>query len=341
MQDKVAVFGNITIDRVVRRKKVLGYSPGGAINVAYILKELINPQNVLLVSNIGDDNYAKTYIEPELKKMRDDYVRRVKDAETRRYEVNINNPLKPKINRLSEAQKLMNTLFMDITPILPSLSTIHFQSYATVFERKYRNRTIELIKRAYDMKVPVILDWNKRKLLERKGIEEEQKKVLDMSDTVKMNEYEAKLFVEPQNKKKVEKIRLRKRELERLADEIMDNYNINRLIISLADRGSYVQTRHESLRFDALKPQIIMDCIGTGDAFLTAYSVKSLKKLNEKETGVFSNMLGSIATENMFSYPHSITRTRIRQAMITKHGSNYCIKHDVDCRDLASKLGLI
>ena len=163
MQDKAAVFGNITVDRVVRRKKVLGYSPGGAINVAYILKELINPQNVLLVSNIGDDNYAKTYIEPELNKMRDDYVRRIKDSGTRLYEVNINDRLKPKITRLSEAQKLMNTLFIDITPVLPSVSTIHFQSYATVFERKYRNRTIELIRKAYEMKVPVILDWNKRK----------------------------------------------------------------------------------------------------------------------------------------------------------------------------------
>jgi len=343
MQDKIAVIGNIPVDHVVRRGKEVGYSPGGAINPAYILKELNGIDNVLLVSNIGHDNYARVYIEPELKKMRDDYVRRIKDAETRLYEVNINDPLRPKITRINEAEKLMDHSYIDISPILPEISTIHFQSCTPIYEGRYRNRNIELIRKASERvpAIPVILDWNKRKVFKSKKAEGEQKEVLDRLDTLKMNEYEAKLFVDPQTKKKPEKIKLRKRDYERLADEIMGSYAVKRVFITLSDRGSYVQTRRDSFRFYALKPQVVIDCTGVGDASSVGYSIKSLKKLNEGEAGAFSMILGSLATENMFSYPHSITRVRMRQVLITKRGHNYCKRHDVDCRGLARKLGLL
>jgi len=343
MRDKVAVIGNITVDHVVGGREE-GYSPGGAINPAYILKELLSPEQVLLVSNIGDDDYARIYIEPELKKMRDNYVRRIEDAPTRFYEVDISNPKIPKFTRKEETQILMNHSHIDITPVLPEISTIHFQSSSQIYEGGYRNRMVELIRKAYDDEgVHVILDWNKRKVFKSKKTEEEQKEVLDMLDTLKMNECELKLFVEPNTNKKSDKIRLRKGKLEKFADEIMGSYDIKRLVITRRDRGSYVQTRHKGLKlwFDALKPQILIDCLGTGDASAVAYDVKDINELTEREAGVLSNILGSLATEDMFSYPHSITRTRIRQSLITRRGYNYCNRYDVDCRRLARKLGLL
>jgi sugar/nucleoside kinase (ribokinase family) len=342
MRDKVVVIGNIPVDRVVkkRKKKVVlqGYSPGGAINVAHYLKELIGRDQVLLVSNIGDDKYARKYIEPELKKMRDDYVKRVKDAETRLYEVDVTKPQEPKITRLKEAQKLMNTLYKNITPILPSVSTIYFQSCTPVFEMKYRSRNVELIRKAYEMKIPVILDWNKRKTVPSKKMEGKRREVLNMIDTLKMNESEAKLFVEPQTKKNVKRIKLRKRELERLADEIMDNYAIKRVVITLGGRGSYVQTRDMSLKFDALKPHVVLDATGTGDASSSAYCSERIKNLDEIETGVLSNILACLALETMFSYPRFVSRTCIRQYI--KRRFKYCKKYKVGAMELVHKLGL-
>jgi sugar/nucleoside kinase (ribokinase family) len=167
---------------------------------------------------------------------------------------------------------------------------------------------------------------------------EERKSVLDMLDTLKMNEAEAKLFVEPGTNKNVEKIRLRKRELERLADEIMNSYAIKRLVITLGRRGSYVQTRDMSLRFEGLRPHVVMDATGTGDASSSAYCCEYIKNLDEIETGVLSNILGCIAVENMFSYPYCITRTSIRQYIIRRH--KYCKKYKVDAMGLVRKLGL-
>ena len=341
MQDKLVVYGNITVDRVIEkkgRKPVLkGHSPGGAINVAHYLKELTNRDQVLLVSNIGDDDYASMYIEPELEKMNDNYVQRVKNGKTRLYQVDITKPTRPSITRLEEARGLMDTPYRNITPVLPSVSTIHFQSYATIFENKYRDGLIELIRKIHEMNIPVNLDWNKRKYVESKETLSIQKKILDVLDTLKMNESEAKSLVEPKEGK-TEKIRLRSRELERLADEIMDNYTVKRVVITLSDRGSYVQTRGMNLRFDALKPLIIMDTTGTGDAVSAAYGCERIKNLDEIETGVLSQILGCLAVENMFSFPNSIKKTVIRQYIINRH--DYCKKYKVEFTGLLKKLGL-
>jgi sugar/nucleoside kinase (ribokinase family) len=166
MRDKIAVIGNITVDRVVRRKrkKVIleSYSPGGAINVVRYLKELVGLNRVILVSNIGDDRYAREYIEPELKKLNDSYVRRIESAETRLYEVDITDPERPVITRIAEAQKLMDSSYKDITPLLDSLSTLYFQSCTPILKIRYRKKIVELIRKAHEMKVPIILDWNSR-----------------------------------------------------------------------------------------------------------------------------------------------------------------------------------
>lgn len=342
MRDKLVVLGNITVDRVIKKikKKVIpqGYSPGGAINVAHYLKELTSHDQVLLVANVGDDKYAREHIEPELEKMRDDYVRRVKDAETRRYQVDITRPEQPTITRLTEAQRLMDTPYIDVTPVLDSVSTIYSQSCSPIFEGKYRNRIVELIRKSCEMKIPVILDWNKRKIFEDEKAADKQKKILDAIDTLKMNESEAKLFVEPGTKKTPEKIRLRNRELEELAEEIMSNYTLKRVVITLADRGSYVQTRKMGLRFDALKPHIVMDATGTGDASSSAHCCERIKNLDEIETGVLSNILGCLAIENKFSYPSGINSDRIRQYIL--HRYQYCKKYKVEVMGLLGKLGL-
>jgi sugar/nucleoside kinase (ribokinase family) len=339
MTKKVAIVGNITVDRVVRRGKVIGHSPGGTINVAYILKELMSPDDVILVSNIGSDYYAKTYIEKELQKMRNDYVRRV-DAETRLYEANVNDPLKPKLTRINDAEKLMNYAYKDLTPELNDLSVIHFQSLTPISEGRYRSRVIKLIKEAYDKGISMSLDLNKRKSIKSDKTEDVEGGVFDKLHTLKMNEEELISLVEPKTKKKP-KIRLRKRKIERLVNEIMGTYDLERFVVTRGDRGSYAQTRDNVYTFRALKPGIVMDALGTGDTSATGYLIGYIKNLNEMEIGVLSNFLASLSLENDFSYPHTITTTRMRQALITKRGRKYCDRYNVNYRILAKKLGLI
>jgi len=341
MQNQFAIYGNIPVDCYSirkRREEILkGHGPGGSIIVAYYLKELTSRDQVFLVANIGDDEYERKFIEPQLERMNTDYVQRVKDAKTRLYKVDITNPMRPKITRLENAEKLMKTPYMDISPALPSISTIHFQSYSTIFENKHRDRTIEVIRKAHEMKIPTVLDWNKRKKTDIKKEEKIEKKVLDMLDTLKMNKEEAKSFVEP-NSRRRPIIRLRNRELEELADEIMDNFTINRLVITLGDQGSYVQTRKMSLRFDAVKSRVTFDATGAGDAASVAYNIEKLASTDEIETGTFSNIMGCLAVEHEFSFPRLVTKRTIRQYIVSNHV--YCQKYKVSAMELLEKLGI-
>lgn len=335
MQENVAVVGNIVVDRVIKKDKrgsyLQGFSTGGAMNSMRYLRELIGGNHIFSVSNIGDDELAKKYIEPELKVIRDDYVQIMENAETRYNEVDITEPSNPDIRRLQRAEKLMNIPYADITAVLPSLSTLYLQSQTYISpDFKGREELVKTMKKASEEKVHVMMDWNK--ILSGK-VDKMEEDALCMIDTLKMSDVQAEAFLNHRSSKKPTT-----KEVFNTAAEILDKYNIKRVVITRGSEGSSVVTPEVGLIFDALKPRNISDTTGAGDVASTPYCIKEMKGLSEVEAGVLSQILACQYIEGNDIYPRTADKSKIAEFIVDKH--SYCLQYAIRVGDLLGKLGL-
>jgi sugar/nucleoside kinase (ribokinase family) len=210
MQRRLVPVGSLTVDRIVKYEKIIGYKTGGIANHCRTWVKFIESDAITPVSRIGDDKYAK-YIEVPLKKMHIDesYILEVKNAESRLYETDISDPQRPKIQRIQNAEKLMSTPPKDITPILAETAILFYPSFHSVFETSYFDLTLRTIEEAYRLGVPVGLDNNIRQISAEKlkTISNFAQKIYDKLAFLKVNEGEAKVIMNPTIAEPIEKIK--------------------------------------------------------------------------------------------------------------------------------------
>ncbi len=339
MQYRRVPVGNLTVDRIVRHRKIIGYKPGGIANFCRTLVKLVEPNTITPVAKIGDDKYVK-HVERPLKKLHVDesYILKVESAESRLYEINVTDPQRPKIQRKQNAEELMSTPPKDITPILPQTAILFYQSFATVFETPYLDLTLKTIEEAYRLGVPVGLDNNIRQasVEKLKAMSNVTQKVYNKLDFLKVNEGEAKIILNPNIDEPIEKISLQENELSRVANGIASSYDVKTVAITMGERGSFILTRDEELRFKAVEPENFVNSLGAGDLWCAGYCMKYSRKLSEWEAGFLATVLGSLATEGTYAYPSHLTKKRIRGRIRNTSGL-----YDIDASQFLKKLKLL
>jgi len=315
MQYRLVPIGNLTVDRIVRYGKIIGYNTGGIANLCRAWVKLVEPSAITPVSKIGDDRYVK-HVERQLKRLHIDesHILKVDDAESRLYEIDVTDPQRPKIQRKQSADKLMDTPPKDISPILPETAVLFYQSFATVFETPYLDLTLKTIEEAYRLGVPIGLDNNIRQASVKnlKTMSDITQKVYDRLDFLKVNEGEAKIIMNPDIDEPIEKITLQENELSRVANEIAKSYSVKTVAITMGDKGSFILTRDKELRLEAVKPETFVNSLGAGDLWCAGYCMKYPRKLSEGEAGFLATVLGSLATEGTYAYPSHLTKKKIR-----------------------------
>ena len=321
MPNKLVAIGSITMDRIVKNGEVVAYNPGGVANLLRAWVELTSPQLITPVSVIGDDEYAKR-LEITLKELDidDSFVLRVSDAESRLYEIDVSNPQRPKIQRKQDAEKLMATPRKDVRQLLPYAAFLFYQSFATVFETPYVEFNIATIEASKRSNVPVVLDNNIRQASvgKLKTLRSEAEKVYDKLDLLKVNEGEAKAMLDPNMNEAIEGITLEEREIHKVAQNIASKYAMKAVAVTMGERGSYILTRNEELRFPAIKPERYVNSLGAGDAWCAGYCMKYVRGLNDKQAGFLATVLGTLATEGQTAYPSHFTSERIRNIATSK-----------------------
>ncbi|MEX2739007.1 MAG: carbohydrate kinase family protein, partial [Candidatus Wukongarchaeota archaeon] len=216
--------------------------------------------------------------------------------------------------RKQSAEELMSTPPKDITPILPQTAVLFYQSFATVFETPYLDLTLKTIEEAYRLGVPVGLDNNIRQasVKKLKTMSDATQKVYGKLDFLKVNEGEAKIILNSNIDEPMEEITLQENELPRVANEIANSYGIKTVAITMGERGSFILTEDEELRFKAVKPENFVNSLGAGDLWCAGYCMKYPRKLMEREAGFLATILGSLATEGTYAYPSHLTKKKIR-----------------------------
>jgi len=318
MQYRLVPVGSFTVDRIVKHGKTIGYHPGGIANLCRTWVKLIEPNAITPVSKIGDDRYVK-YVEKPLNRLHIDesYILKIKDAESRLYEIDVTNPQRPKIQRKQSADKLMSTVPKDIIPILSETAILFYQSFATVFETPYLDLTLKTIEEAYRLGIPVGLDNNIRQASVKnlKTMSDITQKVFGKLNFLKVNEGEAKIIMNPDIDEPIEKITLQENELSRVANEIVNTYSIKTVAITMGERGSFILTRDEELRFEAVKPENFVNSLGAGDLWCAGLCMKYPRKLSNEEAGFLATVLGSLAAEGISAYPSHLTKKKIKETI--------------------------
>lgn len=346
MRTRLYAVGNITVDELVSGKNVKGYAPGGVSSIAKYWSFFVDPEEIALVSKIGDDNYVKDVVDAELGKLGIDnsFITRVPRGGARIYNIDITNPAKPQINRKQEDMNVTNTHYQKID--LDRVGLIYFQTFAAFFEHPQADEFVSLTEEANGKGVPVYFDLNIRqgsiKLIE--SMENRIRRALRNLDTLKGNEGEIAILNNPRYGEKIEKITLREEELPEIASRICEKYEVKRLVVSMGKRGSFLYTKDERLRLPALHMPRFVNSLGAGDGLGAGDSLGRVRTtngrtiLNDTESLFLGNLLGGLATvkhpdPNIVTgaYPSHITRELIVETVQNNKSlfDEYGIKTDV------------
>lgn len=338
-EKKIFAYGYLTIDEIDEE-----YMPGGVINLAKTWSVFINPERICLVSQIGDDFYARI-IDERIREINVNttYIKRVKYAATRRYHINAFIGQNPVFRKTEDAPKLQETPSKPIP--LHSVALIFYQSLDAIFDAPCSYLILQTMEEAHKRGTPTVLDMNIRpafveKVKQNRSITHLLQTALDYSDTLKVNEAEAYfVFHDFDVHRPLEGIYLRGEELLRVADSIYTDYNLKNLIVTCGERGSYLQTEEGGILFKALKLHNFRNSLGCGDAFSAGYCLKYILDLTNTEAITLGTILASILTLEDFAYPEHLSKQLIID-MINRNQQFLFRNGVVDVDEFLSKLNL-
>ena len=144
LEKKLFGYGNATIDILYSRNDKDTYEnmlkPGAIMNVARGWLTLSqcqkkNPVKFYMVGNYGDDEYSKVIHDAIEKDGLDvSFFKRLRDAESRVYKIDLTDPENPDIQRFKEGKKLRSTPKKNIIPYVGEGTLVFAQSFATFLE---------------------------------------------------------------------------------------------------------------------------------------------------------------------------------------------------------------
>ena len=81
-------------------------------------------------------------------------------------------------------------------------------------------------------------------------------------------------------------------------NKILNKYNLQQVIITLAEKGSKIYTKNETIKIPAIKTTKNIDATGLGDTYIAAYITKLQETRNIREAGLFASITAKEKLEN-------------------------------------------
>lgn len=295
----IVAFGELLWD-LLPDGKILGGAPA---NFIFRINNFGN--NGLLISSLGNDDLGKKALE-KIRQLgiTDKYIQTNPQFLTGTVPVSLSDKGIPDFTIIPNVAYDYIELSPEIVSIVKNADCLYF---GTLVQRSGTSK--DTLRRLIDEASHVIkfFDINLRKDCYNSEIILES---LLLCDVVKLNDEELISLKSM--------LKLKGKTLRELAIEIMNNYQIELVLITLGEKGAFVVSNDGQYHYEAGYKINLKDTIGSGDAFSAGFIHNYLNGESLEESLKFGNATGAIVAESKGG-THPVTKNEIIYFMKQEH----------------------
>jgi len=282
----ICCIGHITRDKIITPRHTVYMSGGTSFYFAYGMNHLPKRVNFQLVTKVGEDGMD------EINRMKEAGIDVVcyKSQKSvffeNTYSLNSNNRTQ---RVLSKADPFTPD---EVRPLEAKI--FHLGS---LLDDDFPIEVVRLLKTKGKISIDV-QGYLREVVNERvKAVEwKDKKKVLEMTDIIKLNEHEMEVISESKNPRTV------------ALD--LAKYGIEEIVITLGSYGSLIYCDHKFYEIPAYEPREMVDATGCGDTYSTGYLYCRSQGATPLEAGKFAAAMCTLKLEHSGPFDQSIEKVR-------------------------------
>lgn len=274
MKNKILTIGPVTKDFIITPEEEYSQIGGAVYYQLMTLTQL--KKDVVSIISVGEDDVK--LLDETLKKQK-----LIKKEQTHQY----TNTYDKKLNRKQKATLANNTIHP--TDININTKQIQYAIISPLSPRDIPPETIQYLKEN-NITTVLVAQGYLRQTDKNNNIKErkwhDKNKYLQHTDIICLDKKEALNAFNITNIK------------EETINEIIHQYNLDQIIITLAEQGSKIYTKKETITIPPIKTTKTVDATGLGDTYIAAYIAKLQETNNIREAGLFASITAKEKLEN-------------------------------------------